>query len=154
MQGNSLYFLGRTTRSSEHYDFTSFIDFEYFGWDDPAKFVSDFILHPSMNLNFRQKMYFVKNCYEFFSLDKSFNDRLRVSYFLYSICWCLILLNDFLLKNILSTTVLRDMWLKCFTWPYYLNLPRNLTFRENMAAFSFLFSMFTFINEWNVNIIA
>ena len=25
-----------------------FLDFEYFGWDDPAKMVSDFLLHPAM----------------------------------------------------------------------------------------------------------
>ena len=27
-----------------------FVDFEYFGWDDPAKMICDFILHPGMDL--------------------------------------------------------------------------------------------------------
>ena len=29
----------------------AFLDFEYFGWDDPAKLVSDFLLHPGMTLS-------------------------------------------------------------------------------------------------------
>ena len=28
-----------------------FLDFEYFGWDDPVKLVSDFLLHPGMTLS-------------------------------------------------------------------------------------------------------
>ena len=29
----------------------AFVDFEYFGWDDPAKTVVDFLLHPGMTLS-------------------------------------------------------------------------------------------------------
>ena len=32
-----------------------FIDFEYFGLDDPVKLVIDFILHPGMKLNLQLK---------------------------------------------------------------------------------------------------
>ena len=28
-----------------------FLDFEYFGWDDPVKLTADFIWHPSHSLN-------------------------------------------------------------------------------------------------------
>ena len=28
----------------------AFLDFEYFGWDDPAKTITDFLLHPGMQL--------------------------------------------------------------------------------------------------------
>src|SRR5439155_21002106 len=28
-----------------------FLDFEYFGWDDPAKMIADFLLHPAMELS-------------------------------------------------------------------------------------------------------
>ena len=28
-----------------------FLDFEYFGWDDPAKMIADFLLHPAMQLS-------------------------------------------------------------------------------------------------------
>ncbi|MFX9699951.1 hypothetical protein ABTP10_19680, partial [Acinetobacter baumannii] len=27
-----------------------FVDFEYFGWDDPVKLTCDFMLHPGMDL--------------------------------------------------------------------------------------------------------
>ena len=49
-----------------------------------------------MNLSKNHKTYFINNFIKVFSLDKYFKTRLRISYFLYSICWCLILLNDFL----------------------------------------------------------
>jgi len=32
-----------------------FLDFEYFGWDDPAKMIVDFLLHPAMNLSRRRR---------------------------------------------------------------------------------------------------
>src|SRR6266480_4587472 len=28
----------------------AFVDFEYFGWDDPAKTIVDFLLHPGMSV--------------------------------------------------------------------------------------------------------
>ena len=37
-----------------------FLDFEYFGWDDPAKTVSDFLLHPGMELTDVHKKRFVR----------------------------------------------------------------------------------------------
>ena len=36
-----------------------FLDFEYFGWDDPAKMIADFLLHPAMNLGPDLKKEFV-----------------------------------------------------------------------------------------------
>ena len=29
----------------------TFVDFEYFGWDDPVKIVADVMLHPGMGLS-------------------------------------------------------------------------------------------------------
>lgn len=73
-----------------------FIDFEYFGWDDPAKLTSDFILHPAMDLTIQQKKYWVQSLIKLFINDKNFASRLRNSFYLYGIIWCLILLNEFL----------------------------------------------------------
>ena len=72
-----------------------FIDFEYFGWDDPVKLTSDVLLHPGMTLTNEQKRYWVKNLVEIFSDDPTFRPRLFSCYILYGLCWCLILLNDF-----------------------------------------------------------
>ncbi|OUT59005.1 MAG: hypothetical protein CBB75_12290, partial [bacterium TMED15] len=72
-----------------------FIDFEYFGWDDPVKLVSDVLLHPGMTLTNEQKKYWVKKLVEIFSYDPTFKPRLFSYYILYGLCWCLILLNDF-----------------------------------------------------------
>ena len=73
-----------------------FIDFEYFGWDDPVKLTSDFLLHPAMNLTKKQKKLWVDNMISTFSSDKFFNQRLKMSYSLYGLCWCLIQLNVFI----------------------------------------------------------
>ena len=74
----------------------TFLDFEYFGWDDPVKLTSDFILHPAMNLTTRQKKYWVQSLVKLFIDDANFLFRLRNSFYLYGIIWCLILLNEFL----------------------------------------------------------
>jgi hypothetical protein len=75
----------------------AFLDFEYFGWDDPAKLVSDFLLHPGMTLSrpFRQR--FQKGAMTVYGdADPAFKTRLAALYPLYGLCWCLIILNEFL----------------------------------------------------------
>jgi len=74
----------------------TFVDFEYFGWDDPAKLVADFLLHPGMRLT--------ANCYERFRAGAiriyeekgAFATRLALVYPLFALRWCMILLNEFL----------------------------------------------------------
>ncbi len=73
-----------------------FVDFEYFGWDDPAKLVSDFLLHPGMTLDMALKRRFVAGAREVFAGDPEFATRLRLLYPLFGARWCLILLNEFL----------------------------------------------------------
>jgi len=77
-------------------DGLKFIDFEYFGWDDPVKLTCDFLLHPGMDLTDIQKTLWLKKMKEIFSFDKKFQQRLKVSYCLYGLCWCLIMLNVFI----------------------------------------------------------
>ena len=72
-----------------------FLDFEYFGLDDPAKTISDFILHPAMELKDEFKNYFVTEMIERFDYNDQLKSRLRILYPLFGLKWCLIFLNEF-----------------------------------------------------------
>jgi len=76
-------------------DGLKFFDFEYFGWDDPVKLTCDFLLHPGMVLSDQQKTLWLKSMKEIFSNDSYFSQRLRASFGLYGLCWCLIMLKVF-----------------------------------------------------------
>lgn len=73
-----------------------FFDFEYFGWDDPAKLVADFLLHPGMNLSVSLQRRFYGGTRIALRLGASFEARFGALYPLFGLCWCLILLNPFL----------------------------------------------------------
>lgn len=74
-----------------------FVDFEYFGWDDPVRLVCDFILHPGHTLKDTQKHDFARDCAAIFSVDDvDFQQRLSALYPLIGLRWCLIILNQFL----------------------------------------------------------
>lgn len=77
----------------------TWIDFEYFGWDDPVKLVADFIWHPAMDLTKEQRNRWVDGCEKIFTDDPDFFDRLRMSYPFYGVRWALILLNEFLIDG-------------------------------------------------------
>jgi len=72
-----------------------FVDFEYFGWDDPAKTISDLVLHPGMSIEPELQLRFIKQSLEEFNLDGSLPVRLDAVFTLWGIKWCLILLNEF-----------------------------------------------------------
>jgi hypothetical protein len=74
---------------------TVFIDFEYFGLDDPVKLAADFFWHPGMRLSPRQRIWWIRNCADIFHNDSQFATRLRAYLPLYGLRWCLILLNEF-----------------------------------------------------------
>lgn len=73
----------------------AFVDFEYFGWDDPAKTAVDFVLHPAMNLSLQHKIYFVAGMISHFSDDPRLKDRVQLVYPLFGLKWCCIFLNEF-----------------------------------------------------------
>ncbi|HXT41012.1 MAG TPA: phosphotransferase [Candidatus Angelobacter sp.] len=73
-----------------------FLDFEYFGWDDPAKMISDFLLHPAMDLSFEQRRLFFAAILGRFSGNRSLTGRVEAVYPLFGLKWCFILLNEFL----------------------------------------------------------
>jgi hypothetical protein len=74
----------------------AFVDFEYFGWDDPAKTIVDFLLHPAMTLDDPLKRRFATCVQAAFADVPALAARTRIVYPLFGLKWVLILLNDFL----------------------------------------------------------
>ncbi|MEM8960901.1 MAG: hypothetical protein AAGD38_05445 [Acidobacteriota bacterium] len=73
----------------------SFVDFEYFGWDDPAKTLADLLLHPRVDLSPVLRRRWVEKRLATLHTDTTLPCRLRAFYPLFAIKWCLILLNEF-----------------------------------------------------------
>jgi len=78
---------------------TMFLDFEYFGWDDPVKLASDCYWHPAMNLGDGAKACWLSHCHRIFLADASFQQRLASYLPLFGLKWSLIILNEFLPRN-------------------------------------------------------
>ena len=73
-----------------------FIDFEYFGWDDPVKLVSDFIWHPAMNLDAEERTIWLDEATRTFGADPQYAERLRAYSPLIALRWVEIILNEFI----------------------------------------------------------
>lgn len=78
-----------------------FLDFEHFGWDDPAKMVSDFLLHPAMEVPESLKWRFVASILSHSEDNKYLARRVKIVYPLFGLKWCLIFLNEFLPEDLL-----------------------------------------------------
>lgn len=75
----------------------AFLDFEYFGWDDPVKAMADVMLHPGMDLPPDLAARFLdRTAPEFAGRDPGFEARFEALFPLYALIWCLIILNEFL----------------------------------------------------------
>ena len=72
-----------------------FLDFEYFGWDDPAKTLSDALLHPRMRLPAALQGYLAGQFSNIFDCDPTWARRVETLYPLFGLKWCMILLNEF-----------------------------------------------------------
>ncbi|MDA8231402.1 MAG: hypothetical protein M0006_08685 [Magnetospirillum sp.] len=72
----------------------AFIDFEYFGWDDPGKLASDFLQHPAMSLSPALSRRFRAGTSRLYG--DGFGNRLNALFPLIGLRWCMILLNEFL----------------------------------------------------------
>jgi hypothetical protein len=72
-----------------------FVDFEYAGWDDPAKMLADGCLQPEVPLPPLQRGPFLRRCLELLGPPRALARRLRLLYPLWALKWCLILLNEF-----------------------------------------------------------
>jgi len=73
-----------------------YIDFEYFGWDDPVKLTSDFMWHAGMDISSEAKILWLKGMQTLFFDDLNFNSRFKLCHPLYGLRWCMIVLNEFL----------------------------------------------------------
>ena len=72
----------------------TFIDFEYFGWDDPVKLMSDFLLHPATPLTLAMKKNFHTHAVRIYG--NGVQPRFAAFYPLFGLRWALILLNEFI----------------------------------------------------------
>lgn len=72
-----------------------FLDFEYFGWDDPAKTAVDLLWHPAIVLAEPLKKEFVRRMLELFGENQQLAQRVELVYPLFGMKWCTILLNEF-----------------------------------------------------------
>jgi len=73
-----------------------FVDFEYAGWDDPAKLVCDFANQPDMLLSRNLSDCFKKRVIGRFEKSVNLSERIAILEPLYQIKWTCICLNDFL----------------------------------------------------------
>lgn len=73
-----------------------FIDFEYYGWDDPVKLIADFYLQPGVPVPSEYREYFSKKVRGNYADDTQLEGRLTLVYPLLGLKWCLIMLNSFL----------------------------------------------------------
>ncbi len=78
-----------------------YLDFEYFGWDDPAKILIDFVLHPAMALSQPLGRQFATQLLYLFEDDRALPQRAELFYPLFGLKWCLILLNEFVPEDLL-----------------------------------------------------
>ncbi len=74
----------------------AFVDFEYFGWDDPVKLTADILLHPGRVLAPRQRQRFRQAATGLYGADPAFAVRLSAYLPLFGLRWVLILLNEFI----------------------------------------------------------
>lgn len=73
----------------------SFVDFEYAGWDDPAKLACDFLCQPEIPVDPTQGASFVELVARNLDLDKAWTERVALLLPIHRLKWCCILLNEF-----------------------------------------------------------
>lgn len=74
----------------------TFVDFEYAGWDDPAKMVADFFCQPALPVSLRHWDEFVTQALVPFNDAAAIAQRAQVLLPAYQVRWCAIALNAFL----------------------------------------------------------
>lgn len=72
-----------------------FFDFEYFGWDAPEKTISDFLLHPAIEIPDALRLHFAQKIINGLPHDKQLKERVKIVFNLWGVKWCLIMLNEF-----------------------------------------------------------
>ena len=72
-----------------------FLDFEYAGWDDPAKLICDFICQPELPVSAIQARQFTEELSISLPFSGSFSARVELLLPFHRMKWCGILLNEF-----------------------------------------------------------
>jgi len=73
-----------------------FIDFEYAGWDDPAKMVSDFFLQPAVSVSLDHFDDFISKALDYSENKAAMAERIHLLFPIFKIKWCCLMLNEFL----------------------------------------------------------
>ena len=73
-----------------------FIDFEYAGWDDPAKLAGDFFSHPAVAVDAAHFDRFLETAMHYSSNPAALAARARILLPVFQTKWCCIILNEFL----------------------------------------------------------
>lgn len=73
-----------------------FFDFEYAGWDDPAKLACDFFCQPQLPVPMAEWDLFISTVAHSLESGDNFPERARSLLDAYRVKWCCIMLNDFL----------------------------------------------------------
>jgi len=77
-------------------DSLNFIDFEYAGWDDPAKMVGDFFTQPEVPVSLKYFDEFISEAMNYSKNKELLIERTHLLFPIFRIKWCCILLNEFL----------------------------------------------------------
>ena len=73
----------------------AFLDFEYAGWDDPAKMLCDFFAHPALPVPGKHFDEFAATTLAFSAQAAALEARARALRPLFQLKWCCIMLNEF-----------------------------------------------------------
>jgi len=73
-----------------------FVDFEYSGWDDPAKMLCDPLLQPDIPVPEQYHTLFIKKMQPLINVIPMHTDKISFIYTILSVKWCCILLNEFM----------------------------------------------------------
>ena len=102
---NRLLPIGERTLSASDFGFHNaikiedgklfFVDFEYYGWDDPVKMIADFYLQPAVQVPVEYREYFFKKVRSNYQEGVELERRLSMIYPILGLKWCLIILNIF-----------------------------------------------------------
>ncbi len=71
-------------------------DFEYAGWDDPAKAIGDFFSHPGVPVKHEYFDWFISKVLNSYPQFSSMLERIRILEPIFQMKWCCIILNEFL----------------------------------------------------------
>jgi len=77
----------------------SFVDFEYAGWDDPAKLICDFLCQPELPVNIKQGLQFTDELLRNWPGADTVMYRVDKLLPVHRLKWCCILLNEFRVED-------------------------------------------------------